>query len=219
MPAAIDLTNRKYGRLTVIAKDFDDIKKRKWFCKCDCGNTKSVDRNAFIRGLTTSCGCAHKEIMTTHGEHATRLYNIWQNMKARCASTNFNKTEFHGSRGVTVCQEWQESFIKFRDWAHTNGYAEDLSIDRVNGAKVYGPETCQWATATLQSRNVSSHTGSSSMFIGVSRIKETGRFRASINVDKQRKHIGVFTTEQEAAKARDAYVVANALEGFTINFK
>lgn len=39
MPNRIDLTGKRFGRLTVI----EYAGKSKWICKCDCGTIKAMD--------------------------------------------------------------------------------------------------------------------------------------------------------------------------------
>jgi len=55
-----DLTGQKYHNLTFIYPDEND--KKKWVCKCDCGNIKSVIPCNVKRGLTKSCGCLHSKV-------------------------------------------------------------------------------------------------------------------------------------------------------------
>lgn len=58
MPAKIkDITGNRYGKLVVIHKDISDKKGVRWFCKCDCGNYKTVASRHLIGGNTQSCGC------------------------------------------------------------------------------------------------------------------------------------------------------------------
>lgn len=61
MPAKIDLTNMRFGRLTVI-NEGDPVyygKQRQvtWNCRCDCGNTVTVSACRLRSGMTQSCGC------------------------------------------------------------------------------------------------------------------------------------------------------------------
>lgn len=62
MPGKIDLTNQKFGRLTVLY----EVPKRKnnniyWHCKCECGNEKDIRGGDLRNGSTQSCGCLQKE--------------------------------------------------------------------------------------------------------------------------------------------------------------
>lgn len=60
---AIDLTNQKFGYLTVLRKD--TLRKKEqayWICQCNCGNIISVDGYSLRSGHTKSCGCLRKEV-------------------------------------------------------------------------------------------------------------------------------------------------------------
>lgn len=62
MAKAIDLTNQKFGKLTVLERDYS-IKREGayWKCKCDCGNIISAQGKRLRSGATKSCGCLVKE--------------------------------------------------------------------------------------------------------------------------------------------------------------
>jgi hypothetical protein len=66
MAAFKDLTGKKFGRLTVIKRDYNTIYKNDtyWLCKCDCGKEVSVCRGNLKSGNTRSCGCLHSEIIS-----------------------------------------------------------------------------------------------------------------------------------------------------------
>lgn len=57
----IDLSGKRFGRLTVIKLDPDNFtgskKSRNWICVCDCGVVKSVGGCYLRKGSVTSCGC------------------------------------------------------------------------------------------------------------------------------------------------------------------
>lgn len=64
MTPKIDLTGKKFGRLTVLSRWVRaDTGKFWWDCACDCGATKRVAGDRLRNGHTESCGCLRKEIL------------------------------------------------------------------------------------------------------------------------------------------------------------
>lgn len=154
MSERINMVGRRFGRLTVIGfGGLDNWGAALWRCRCDCGTECTVRGGRLRSGASQSCGCLRKERMTTHGGSNTRLYNIWDAMRARCNNPNSRCYEDYGGRGITVCDEWQCDFTAFRDWAISHGYQDNLSIDRISNDKGYTPENCRWASAEEQSNN------------------------------------------------------------------
>ncbi|MCR5414768.1 MAG: helix-turn-helix domain-containing protein [Kiritimatiellae bacterium] len=90
-----------------------------------------------------------------HGMRKTRLYDCWRSMKKRVNGNPDNvwhRTHPHYD-GLTVCEEWANSFTSFMAWALTHGYAAKLTLDRTDNRKGYYPENCRWATPKEQSQN------------------------------------------------------------------
>ena len=151
-----DLSGCKFGRLTVIQKDAKSKGRTKWICKCDCGNVKSIQATHLKSGATSSCGCYQKErailCNTIHGKTTTSLHNRWKAIKQRCLNSNNKRYQDYGERGINICDEWLD-FRNFEKWALNNGYAENLSLDRVDNDKGYSPDNCRWTDEITQNRN------------------------------------------------------------------
>lgn len=168
MGKIIDMTGWKMwehgvpdSKLTVIQLGENKTSKSHkaiWECKCSCGSDKIVlaTRGDLINGKIRSCGClkveANKSRCETHGESKTRLYRIWCGMRDRCYNQNNKKYCNYGGRGISICDEWR-SYHGFRCWALENGYADDLSIDRIDVSGDYEPSNCRWTNSITQSNN------------------------------------------------------------------
>lgn len=157
MPHIIDMTGKKYGKLTVIEKDGGDTAGARWKCVCDCGNVITVRGTNLRRGLTTSCGCHQKNVVkmenTTHGQYTSRLHRIWSAMKQRCYNPRNKAYINYGGRGISVCDDWIHDFSAFSEWALSNGYNDTLTIDRINNDGNYEPDNCRWQTRAQQNKN------------------------------------------------------------------
>lgn len=154
----IDLTGQRFGRLTVIERAPRDHRYRgaMWRCRCDCGCESIAESHNLRSGNTTSCGCYHRERQKagkSHGMSKARLYRIWKAMHTRCYNPNSPAFKYYGGRGITICDEWLRDFEAFHRWSVANGYAEDLTIDRIDVNGSYCPENCRFVSMAEQNKN------------------------------------------------------------------
>jgi len=83
---------------------------------------------------------------------ASSEYSSWANMITRCTNPNFKDWKYYGGRGITVCEEWRNSFAAFlRDMGPK---PKGTSVDRFpNNTGNYEPGNCRWATPFEQQHN------------------------------------------------------------------
>ena len=123
-----------------------------WHCICDCGNEVDIRSQDLRSGKTQSCGCLHKDIISTHGLPRNRLYQIWIDMRSRCNNKNLKCYYNYGGRGIKVCKEWDD-YQNFYNWSMNNGYMDELTIDRIDVNGNYEPNNCKWSTKLEQKNN------------------------------------------------------------------
>lgn len=157
-----DLIGRQFGRLTAIqrAEDYvspSGMRSQKWQCRCQCGNTVKVLRQNLLSGHSESCGCLRRELRLQNGKwkgmSSEHLHYVWRAMVRRCTNSKDKSYQDYGGRGIKVCGEWRDDYLAFRQWAMDNGYAQGLSIDRIDCDGNYEPANCRWTTNEIQSRN------------------------------------------------------------------
>lgn len=146
-----NLTGKRFGRLSVIERGINYRRAAQWVCLCDCGVVKTVRGQALVTGSTVSCGCFHKEQVTTHGLTDHPLHATWMDMMTRCYNESNHSYKNYGARGITVCDRWKD----------VRNFIEDIplkpsqthSLERLNNSKGYEPGNCVWATKLEQARN------------------------------------------------------------------
>lgn len=162
-----DLTGQKFGRLTVIERaGTSKGGKVLWLCECSCEEHNQIVTSSsnLVTQNTKSCGCLHKESArktgkanTLHGDTNARLYRIFRGMKDRCYNVKNKDYARYGERGIKICDEWNNNYIAFKEWALSSGYEDNLTIERKDYNGNYCSENCEWADMQTQQRNKSSN--------------------------------------------------------------
>lgn len=181
----------------------------------ECGLSREVDRKTSQERLCRKCSAKARPVK--HGQYKTRLYQIWNSAKKR-TSGSMNEVAFrYTERGIKMCDEWRDDFVKFKIWSEENWYSDNLTLDRIDTNGNYEQSNCRWTTKQVQSENtILIHKTNTSGYRGVSRgyIKKDGTqmWKSRIKRFGKEVSLGTYDNKLEAAKAYNEYVIAHKLE-------
>jgi hypothetical protein len=118
-----------------------------WLGRCRCLIVKELPWWTVRRGGGKPCECFYIKPPSAYPEH-----HIWRNMNSRCLDPTFPNYDNYGGRGITVCEEWINSFESF--FHHIGARpTPNHTLDRINNDLGYFPGNVRWATRTEQARN------------------------------------------------------------------
>lgn len=189
-----------WGRLIINYKNHTGLAK---LCVCDCGTFRRVTCKNLNNGTSKSCGCSVKTAAKTHGMQGTQIYEIWASMKNRCTNPKKKDYKYYGGRGITVCEEWKNSFENF--YKDMGDCPEGMSLDRIDTNGNYELSNCKWSTKKEQSFNTRKRVNNTSGRTGVKFVKSTGKWYAAISVNYKTissHHVDSF---EEALKLREEF--------------
>jgi len=164
MGRLVDLTGKKFGRLTVQSyAGLDGGKNASWHCLCDCGMACIVRGARMREGVTASCGClitspaarvgiVRGDGSLGKGDAHRATYSTWTSMRARCMSPDHPSYFRYGGRGITVCLRWMESFDNFLMDMGIRPFP-GAELDRQDNDGPYSPDNCHWTTTKVNSQN------------------------------------------------------------------
>ena len=146
-----------------------------------------------------------------HGLSDHELYSKWQQMVYRCNNTKHEMYRYYGGSNIKVCNEWLKSPKLYIDHIMSlEGYGMcGYSIDRVDNDRGYKPGNLRWTDRHTQTANRRKQKRNKTGFIGVEFHKKKFRFTIIKNGEKIRRY--GFATPEEAAKARDQFIIENGL--------
>lgn len=216
----IDLTNRVFGRLTVICQEGrGNAGQLKWRCRCACGEVCWKYGYKLRQGKAKSCGCLHPGHHTiTHGYARLTLERLravldydpetglfrWKESRSwrRSAGDIAGNIQVDGYRIICI----DGSFYRAcrLAWMFVHGAMPAELIDHKNGKRADD------RIANLRDASPSENARNSAGFAqsglkGAYFNKATGRWFSNIHKHGRTVSLGTFDTAQQA---HDAWVIA-----------
>lgn len=171
---------KKFNKLTIVKELPTGPNGRVFECVCDCGNKKQILLQHFVKSKIVSCGCYRNSVNTKHGMWESREYSSWENMIQRCTNPKARKYNLYGGRGITVCDEWLNSFQTF--YNDMGERPMGTSLDRIHGDLGYFKDNCKWSTTREQFANLRYFNTHVTHF-GVKQTVEQWLIQLNINKD------------------------------------
>lgn len=134
----------------------------------------------------------------SHRTHP-KIHQTWTDMFRRCYDLKFQERN-PTYKGCYVSKEWH-NFQNFAKWFEEN-YKENFHLDKdilIKGNKIYSPETCCFVPKEINTSLIKCDFSRGKYPIGVNKVGN--KFRAKLNVNGKRTHLGYFDTHKEAFEA------------------
>lgn len=222
----IDLTGKKFGRLTVIKQDGyftypNGRKSLKWICKCNCGNEITINGSALTTGHTKSCGCLARETTskcrrkyntydlsgeygigyTSKGEEFyfdLEDYNKLKDYYWRINNNNYVFTQINSdSQSINIFMH-RIVILDFNNIKNTQIDIDHINHNERDNRKV----NLRIATRSQNNQNRTMSKRNKSGFVGVFQKRNFSKWTVYLSSNNKRIQLGQYSDFTEAVKAR-----------------
>ena len=195
MNTLIDLTNQRFGKLTVREKlpPLSDGRTR-WLCDCDCGNSCVVNSYALRKKNQQSCGCAKiKDIIGQRFGHlivlkrsdqyvmlSDRKKYLWE-CRCDCGATVYRLSEKLKQGIQCACKTCMGKAAAIA-MTENAGFVEGTQLSKLSTTKA----------------NANSSSGVRGVFFN----RRSGKWRATLKFQGLDHYLGEYIKIEDAIKAR-----------------
>ena len=223
MGKLIDLTGRRFGRLTVIERVENHITSGghpavKWRCKCDCGNYVDVVSGRLLTGNTKSCGCQFWDGVRKTKNRKQNIYEIHDDYIVGITTAGdrfvFDKEDYEKVKQYCWRIGTKEGYLTAREYGSGKlillhrlilNAPQGICVDHINHDPADNRKVnLRLATITQNMRNTKLPSNNTSGHRGVSLHKMTGKWNVSIGVNGKQVYVGLFSDINDAVAARKA---------------
>ena len=197
-------------------KDYD--KFMKW--QCECGNIVELPITRVKNGYVRSCGCLAKELAAKRLKKANE-YDLAGDYGIGCTSSGYKfyfDLEDYEKIKDFCWHRHRDGYLRTRVDVYPNGKNHyelmhrwilglkdaDTEIDHING-NVYDnrKSNLRVVEGSNNAKNLKLYTNNKSGHKGVSFSKRENRWKAYIQSDNQKIHLGTFLIYEDAVRARE----------------
>lgn len=223
-----DLVGNKYGRLTVISRNFEKqrelynnkhINRAFWNCICECGNKVTVTSGNLKnrKNPTLSCGCLRNEVM--HKQKNTKNIewifdeDIAIGIAIKGERFCIDKEDYPlvkdycwriDKYGYVVAnrRDGSNKIIRLHDFIMMHN-SKNTIVDHKNWDKTDNrKQNLRIATKSQNNINIKRKLNNTSGYTGVTYNKRTNRYIARISLNNKRIFLGSFKDINDAIEAR-----------------
>jgi len=142
-----------------------------------------------------------------------REYQLWQNMLQRCFDEKYKQNQ-PTYEGVTCSKEWLSMTNFIEDVSQMRGFGLDgWALDKdilQKGNKLYSKDNCCFVPQEVNNLLTKRDKARGEYPVGVYFNKASGKFMAQLRINGKLKHLGYFTTTEEAFQvyktAKEAHI-------------
>ena len=133
-------------------------------------------------------------------------YQLWKSMMGRCFDAKY-KQRHPTYKDVTCCDEWLY-FANFLEWLNKEveykGKPEGTELDKdiiVKGNQTYSPEFCSFVPTAVNKLLTGRSNDRGEFPVGFYFDKRAGKYKAQLRCFGKMKHLGLYTTVEDASFA------------------